>query len=294
MDIRNLTDTLLSNLEPCRRNIVDPETLILQTCLTNLPEDIFHIILLYLRSSRDLPQAPNYILPQRFWKDELIGARQGILPWLWDIEPDKINSKASDSCPGEDGLEWNWEALVRQLSCRVDGGIRQDVPEHIDVYAPSGRRGHYEFDEDMWTFTGYAVNLKHVPKGLHNRRRIWQLLEEMFVGDQLPVAKKKSGGNLWTMNTHELLSPTEKCVELPWTKEGGLKESAIWLPALCMDYAFARRIGGTVYAIAKKSLAQYWQSSEFRKAKGDESEDPVEPASVAEIYEVIRKIGYPV
>jgi hypothetical protein len=79
--------------------------------------------------------------------------------------------------------------------------------------------------------------------------------------------------------------------------EGDLRESAIWLPAIRMDDAFVRRIGGEVYAIANKAPLQYWQTLDYRMLSGedwDEPVEPVEPASVAEIMEVIRKLGYPV
>ncbi|KAI0399270.1 hypothetical protein F4802DRAFT_590282 [Xylaria palmicola] len=287
MEIRNLTETLLANLEPYRHDADDTEARQLRAHLLNLPEDILHIILSHLRTCRELPRTPTYTLPQSFWKDELMRAGKGLLPWLWDIEPNKVNSKASEPCPGEDDLKWNWELLVRQLSRGVDGGIRPDVPEHIDVYASSDSREQYKFTEDLWTFTGPADDIEYVPKGLHNRRRVWQLLEEMFVGDHLPVAGE-------SYRDSEQLLLTEQCVELPWTKQGGLRESAVWLPVIQTNKAFVRRSGGAVYAIANKARLQYWQTREFRMLHGEEWEEPVEPASVVEILKVIRKLGYPV
>lgn len=41
-------------------------------------------------------------------------AGKGLLPWLWDIKPDQVNSKANEPCPGGQDFEWNWELLVRQ------------------------------------------------------------------------------------------------------------------------------------------------------------------------------------
>ncbi|KAI8625104.1 hypothetical protein F5Y19DRAFT_489970 [Xylariaceae sp. FL1651] len=61
----------------------------------------------------ELPRIPTYVLPQRFWKEELMRAGTGILPWLWDIEPHKVTSKANEPCPGKENLEWNWELLVQ-------------------------------------------------------------------------------------------------------------------------------------------------------------------------------------
>ncbi|KAF3059784.1 hypothetical protein GL218_04402 [Daldinia childiae] len=252
-----------------------------------LPEDIFQIILSYVRSFRDLSLKISNVLPQHFWKNELMLASKGLLPWLWDIDTQKIDCKANEPCPGGQGFEWNWELLVRQLTCGVDGGIRLDVPTHIDVFAPGPTRGEFQYDEDIWACTGYHNVLKHVPKGLHNRRRIWQLLEEVFVGDQLPIAGTQQ-------RQPKYIPAREMCVELPWTKEGNLRDSAIWLPSINQDGSYVRRIGGEVYMISEQSPLQYWQTKEYMAQNGGPWEDPVEPASIIEILEVIRKLGYPI
>ncbi|KAI1654472.1 hypothetical protein F4813DRAFT_209910 [Daldinia decipiens] len=285
--IDNITDTLLSNLEPVRRGVVEDEAHNLRARLMALPEDIFQIILSHLRSFRDLPLKVNNILPQYIWKNEFMLAGKGLLPWLWDIDTQKIDHKTNEPCPGGQDFEWNWELLARKLTCSVDGGIRLDVPNNIDVFASSSRREGFKYHEDIWACTGYHNILGHVPRGLHNRRRIWQLLEEIFVGDQLPIAGMK-----WRQRGY--VPAREKCVELPWTKEGNLRDSAIWLPSINWDSSYARRIGGEVYRIPEQSPLQYWQTKEYRARNGEEWEQPVEPASAIEILDVIRKLGYPV
>lgn len=287
IQVENLTDTLLSNLEPCRRDAVDDEERSFQARLTSLPEDVFHIILSHLRSYRDLPRRANHTLPQQFWKDELTLGAEGLLPWLWDIDRRKVNLKASQPCPGGKDFEWNWELLVRQLSRGVDGGIQSDVPEHIDVYASGSDRKGFEYLEDLWTCTGYDDDLKFVPRGLHNRRRIWQLLEELMVGDQLPLVGRPVG------HSREV-PPMQKCVELPWNREGDLRSSGIWLPSIDSRYAFVRRIGGHISRIAGKSPLQYWQTREFRAQNGEEWDTLVKPASALEVLGVIKKLGYPI
>ncbi|KAI4867112.1 hypothetical protein F4820DRAFT_414938 [Hypoxylon rubiginosum] len=284
IEIEDLTDTILSNLEPCRRDAVRDDATHLQNSLAALPEDIFQVVLSQLRSFRDLPRRATYSIPQHYWKNELILGGKGLLPWLWDIDPDKVNCKADEPCPGGEDFEWNWELLVRQLSRNVDGGIGLDIPGHDVADAISTVFTH---NVGTCTYTGYHNDLRYVPRGLHNRRRIWQLLEEMFVGDQLPLEGKPD-------RDRKHVPPRQKCVQLPWTKEGDLRDSAIWLPTIKRNGAFIRLIGGQVYSTTSKSPLQYWQTPEFRRENGEEADEPVKPASATEVLEVIRKLGYPV
>ncbi|KAI0470501.1 hypothetical protein GGR56DRAFT_660618 [Xylariaceae sp. FL0804] len=286
IDIPDLTDTLLRNLKPCQIDVCgDKEAHPFWERITALPEDIFHIILSYLRSCRDFPPVANFMLPQHFWKTQLTSPSDGLLPWLWDIDPVKVESKAIEPYPGGPNFEWNWELLVRQLSRGVDAGIRQDIPENIMFNSPWEFRDPDSWDGPLWTWSGYHSHLEHVPRGLQNRRRIWQLLEEMFVGDQLPIAEPN-------------VPPRERCVELPFTKGGRLRQLAIWIPCIATE-GFARRIGGQVYRMGGKGSLQYWQTRAHRAANGDEDwedwrEEHVEPASIDEIYAVLRQLEYPV
>lgn len=108
----------------------------------------------------------------------------------------------------------------------------------------------------------------------------------MAVGDQLPLA----GEHPWDSR---YIPPMQKCVQLPWTKEGDLRASPIWLPSINRDGAYVRKIGGHVYRIASERPLQYWETDEFR-ALNDQMDERVDIASVAEILEVIRELGYPV
>lgn len=208
----------------------------------------------------------------------------GILPWLWDIEPERVLAKAAQPCPGDSGSEWNWELLVRKLSRRVDGGTRPELFEFLDQYLEHiTSRGMH--DEDCWGYSGFYNDLKYVPKGLHNRRRIWQLLGEMFVGDQLPQAGEVEEGI-------SPLQEVEECVELPWKKSGGLREAPIWLPPLRLYNAFVRVLGGCVYAIPSKP--DYWYTPEEKLLYDKELVRLAMSGSVGVIFEVLRKLEYPV
>ncbi|KAI1102943.1 hypothetical protein F4804DRAFT_311601 [Jackrogersella minutella] len=307
IEVEDLTDTLLSNLEPCRRDAAEDEARSFQAHIATLPEDVFQIILSHLRPYyRDLPRKATNMIPQSFWKNELMMADNGLLPWLWDMEPDKVNSKANEPCPEGEDFEWNWELLFRQLSRGVDGGIRPDVPDHIDVYKSSYTPK--EFDEHLWTYTGYDDDLRNVPRGLHNRRRIWQLLEEIFVGDQFPtvdipnefmLSVQRSLGDDFSVvdEPREVeLPPNRMFCMLPWNKDGSRRDGddVMRLPLIVDSRAFVRRIGGEVYVI-DRTPGQYQRISQFRELNDEEWETlSCEPASVAEILEVIRKRGYPI
>ena len=207
---------------------VSQEVRVFQGRLNSLPTELLDAIYVAMASPRDLPRITTCILPQQFWKDLL---RSGTaLPWLWDVDPALIDAKAAEPCPKGDSFEWNWELLVRQLSRGVDFGDRQDVPSgNYELH----HWWHDETDAAMecfFTCTGYADDLRDVPAGLHNRRRIWQLLEEMFVGDRLGFTGH---------------GPSERRLVMPWTKSGGILPEAT--PVTMLDFDVLRRqVGGRV------------------------------------------------
>ncbi|OTA83742.1 hypothetical protein M434DRAFT_16621 [Hypoxylon sp. CO27-5] len=278
LEIENLTENILLNLQECRRDTqLSREAEAFKGRLSSLPVELADAICAEMSSPRDLPRIATYILPQRFWKN-LLKSRSA-LPWLWDIDPALIDAKAAEPCPGGSDFEWNWELLVRQLSRGVDFGIRTDVPPPP----------HFRFDrfhgtdrsvEWFRTCTGYSDDLAHVPAGLHNRRRIWQLLEEMFVGDRLP-------------KPNEFYNESrERCLIMPWTKSGDIADEPTWVPSIWMNHLY-REIGGRICEAENlewfdRPESQYWQMSEH----SDQS-IPSKVATVEEIYEALRKKGYP-
>lgn len=281
IEVPRLTEVLLRNLKECpSHEIPDGDLGGLRGRLEALPQDVFDLIVAQLRSCRDLPLLATHILPQTFWKSELMLGGGSLLPWLWDVDRRVIDAKARRSCPGGAGFEWNWELLVRQLSRGVDAGMPAEVP----------RDEHFEY---RGNYTSYYDELKHVPAGLHNRRRIWQLLEEMFVGDKLPVVGKQ--GDSWFRPRHQEVA-SEECAQMHWTKGGDVKPHPTWIPSINMDEPFIHEIGGGIYRKiprpGEEFPLQYWQipKPNERPHGGD---DQIERAPVEEILSVIHRLGYP-
>lgn len=236
----------------------------------------------------DLPRVSSRVLPQKIWKNTLKAGRRGLLPWLWDIDPTLIDAKDAEICPGGFDFEWDWELLVRQLSRGVDYGLRLDRPKRGELLV-----------HQMAT-TGYHSDLSYVPPGLHNRRRIWQLVEEMFVGDALPYPGRASPDGPQP--------PQKECLPLCWSKSGDILPSPVWLPSIEMG-GYLRKIGGGIYEYEGQRSPQYWQLGTDREEKNHEEDEQkhnkegekkdgedgqVLPASLEDIYAKLRPLGYPV
>ena len=146
------------------------------------------------------------------------------------MDPALINAKATEPCPKGDSFEWNWELLVRQLSRGVDFGDHQDVLSGNYELHPWWHKGTDAAMECFFACTSYADDLRHVTAGLHNRRRIWQLLEEMFVGDRLGFIGH---------------GPNDRRLFMPWTKSGEILPEATQVTMLDFD-VLRRQIGGLV------------------------------------------------
>ncbi|KAF0328300.1 hypothetical protein GQ607_004452 [Colletotrichum asianum] len=228
-----------------------------------------------------------HVIPQALWKEQLKAGSHGLLPWLWDVEPALIDAKDTEPCPGGPEFESDWELLFRQLSRGIDYG---DITEPIDRNRVEDlRQVDLVFDKAC---TGYSTDMQYVPAGLHNRRRVWQLLEEMFVGDTLPW--KTTIVSTFGGTRH--IPAIENCVPLWWTKSGDqILSEPIWIPSINNIHAFSRSLGGKVQGNAG---FQYWQKPS-QGSQQETSEDDAETsddhgASIEEIYSVLRSLGYPV
>ncbi|GKT50804.1 uncharacterized protein ColSpa_10985 [Colletotrichum spaethianum] len=285
---------------PCRSQVaLTAEADKLAKNLARMPTEIMETIFEYM--GRDLPRLSSRLVSQKIWKEHLKAACRGVglLPWLWDINTALVDAKDAELCPGGPGFEWDWELLARQLSRGVDYGVRPDCPKDVYPY-PAW------FDSPLtWHMvcTGSHTDLAHVPAGLHNRRRIWQLLEEMFVGDAIPWPARQ---HCWWRRKNHV---REKCMPLWWDKSGNVLPSPIWIPSIYLTWyadpeshpeaIFLRRLGGEVYAFKGKSRLQYWQedakeNSDCALTVDEAGEVKPRPATVEEIYAVLRPLGYPV
>ncbi|KAH7115468.1 hypothetical protein B0J13DRAFT_572179 [Dactylonectria estremocensis] len=99
----------------------------------------------------------NYLMPQTRWKDIFLQ-----IPFLWDLDREVIASKPSSVAP--EGKEWNWEKLARQV---LSPPKVATVKENRHDYRP-------------WDYKDVGLV---VPSGFTNRRRIWQICEDMSPND---------------------------------------------------------------------------------------------------------------
>jgi hypothetical protein len=93
----------------------------------------------------------NYLIPQLYWKHIFLQ-----IPFLWDIDREVIEKKALEV--DTKGFAWDWEKLTRQLMSAL-------------------------YSEGEFTAWSYEKVGLVVAPGLTNRRRVWQILEEMFPND---------------------------------------------------------------------------------------------------------------
>ncbi|KAF2157134.1 hypothetical protein K461DRAFT_273268 [Myriangium duriaei CBS 260.36] len=121
--------------------------------LSSFPIEIHDLILEHFLRAGDLEPECNNFFDASCWRRALI---RGCLPWLWDLDKDAIAAREAERSGGRD---WDWEALVRRLGRR-------------DLYMPV-------HDEPA-----------DFPRGLRNRRRIWQLVMDM----KSPIPKSESDG----------------------------------------------------------------------------------------------------
>jgi len=101
----------------------------------------------------------SYTLPQPFWKKILVN-----IPFLWDIDVEQVEQ--FPDIPADQQREWNWERLVRGILCGPIPQRRTDCEN-----SECEKRSH-----SVWDYSHVKLDL---PPGLTNRRRIWQILEDM-------------------------------------------------------------------------------------------------------------------
>lgn len=84
------------------------------------------------------------------------------IPFLWDLDAQVVCEKT-----GKETAEiekWNWEKITRQ------------------VMSPAQISSHEAREDNDGAWSHDKIGLR-VPGGFTNRRRIWQILEEMYPND---------------------------------------------------------------------------------------------------------------
>ncbi|OTB13844.1 hypothetical protein K445DRAFT_24339 [Daldinia sp. EC12] len=150
--IPKLTSTILDNLQSLPpAPPAAPQAIAFHKAFLALPSELQALIRSYLKSQNGLPSRCNGLLPQWMWREMLLGGE--ILPFLYDLDVTVVEAFYKQWERDNGDQEPNWELLVRRLS---------------------------QVAWRMWDVDGSTVK---IPNGLRNRRRIWKLIEEMYVND---------------------------------------------------------------------------------------------------------------
>ncbi|KAG4295321.1 hypothetical protein FPRO06_01905 [Fusarium proliferatum] len=146
MDIPDLTSRLLANLERLDHNIV-------QTSLEASPEELNDYIYEFFQDTQTFPKGDAKV-SQSVWREVFFR-----IPFLWDLAVEAVYDETASDTEGVE--KWNWEKLTRQV---------MSSPHPTPSDAASYR------DEGIWSYADVGLD---VPGGFTNRRRIWQILEDM-------------------------------------------------------------------------------------------------------------------
>ncbi|GKU00103.1 hypothetical protein FLAG1_06046 [Fusarium langsethiae] len=164
--IPDLTRSLLSNLDEYE---IRPNPLpSLKDHLEALPQEIKDHILQFLLYD-DFPLECTYLLDQSYWYTLFLQ-----IPFLWDLDLAMVHTKLfGNSSDGQKvAKQYDWEKLTRQVLTPIDVVDPDVMPPLPSSYARVGLV---------------------VPQGLQNRRRIWQIVEEMEVNDVRMEDRRRKG-----------------------------------------------------------------------------------------------------
>ncbi|KAI1207809.1 uncharacterized protein F4807DRAFT_433404 [Annulohypoxylon truncatum] len=158
LHVSDLTSAVLENLSslpPATAAI--PQAVSFQKRFLALPPELRDHVCSFLASRNGMPGTCNGLLPQWIWREVLL--RGECLPFLRDLDVAVVRDFCARWGREHGSQEPNWELLVRKLS------------------------------QEAWSIWDAESSSLKVPSGLRNRRRIWQLIEEMYVGDLVPVKR---------------------------------------------------------------------------------------------------------
>ncbi|KAI2616780.1 hypothetical protein GGR54DRAFT_221410 [Hypoxylon sp. NC1633] len=134
-----------------------PQTTAFQRRFMGLPLELRDHVCSFMASRHGMPGLCNGLLPQWVWREMLLTGE--CLPFLPRLDEVAVEDFCSRWGHGHGNQEPNWELLVRLLS------------------------------QEGWSIWDAERSSLKVPNGLRNRRRIWQLVEEMYVGDILSMTR---------------------------------------------------------------------------------------------------------
>jgi hypothetical protein len=145
-----LTSRLLSCLERLDNGPVEiPKEALL--------EEIKHYTFSFFQDTEFFDKGDDKI-SQSIWKEIFFQ-----IPFLWDLNAETIYKKTGSST--KDIVKWNWEKLTRQVMSSP-----HPPPPDTSSYSSDG----------IWSYDDVGLD---VPGGFTNRRRIWQILEDMRLND---------------------------------------------------------------------------------------------------------------
>ncbi|KAI8627457.1 hypothetical protein F5Y19DRAFT_441359 [Xylariaceae sp. FL1651] len=154
MHVEDLTLDILNNLKdlpaPGPRS---PRMIDFQDMFWLLPQELQDHVQSFLLDE-SLPVECTGLLPQHVWRDILFQGK--CFPFLWDADYEAVEAFCLDSERIGQLENLNWELFVRKLS------------------------------NEIWDIDNRHATTLKIPKGLRNRRRIWQLVADMYVCDVVP------------------------------------------------------------------------------------------------------------
>lgn len=192
LHIPALTETLLENLEPSTLSNPTKKTVLFRKKLASLPFELQAIVFRHVTSAQDWPLQCTRMLGPRFWK-ALFNKNHPCMMWLWDLDYAMIRQT-------DPSLEMDWELLFRKLT--------------LNARIADCRSGSAEPEYQI--FRGVLDN---VPPGLEGRRRIWKLIDEMYIVDKKTLGARAPYGYTHTNFLAEIKPPM---VEIPvyWGRYG--------------------------------------------------------------------------
>ncbi|QPC65703.1 hypothetical protein HYE67_007934 [Fusarium culmorum] len=158
INIPNLTVELIANLEHAPELSTQlPEDLQqFRNHIEALPQEVKDHICSFFQHGQTSLEC-TYLMPQSMWKQVFFQ-----IPFLWDLDAQVVHHKT-----GKETAEiekWNWEKITRQ------------------VMSPAQISSHEAREDNDGAWSHDKIGLR-VPGGFTNRRRIWQILEEMYPND---------------------------------------------------------------------------------------------------------------